>query len=57
MTTIIGDYHTHTDNSDGKNTVEEIVRAAANAGLREIAVTDHGHGKWFGGLNLIYYSH
>jgi len=28
---IIGDYHTHTNNSDGKDTVEDVVRAAAEA--------------------------
>ena len=48
---IIADYHIHTNNSDGKNTVEDVVRAAAKAGLKEIAITDHGHGKWFGGLS------
>jgi putative hydrolase len=47
---IIGDYHTHSDNSDGKNTVEEMVRAAAAAGLTEMAITDHGCSKWFKGV-------
>ena len=53
---IVGDYHTHTDNSDGKNTVEEIINAGTRQGLQEIAVTDHGHGKWFGGLKPKKYS-
>jgi len=43
---IYGDYHTHTDNSDGKNTVEEMISAASKLGLREIAITDHGHGRF-----------
>ena len=52
----LGDYHTHTDNSDGKATVEEMVRAAKDASLREIAITEHGHGKCSGGLNPKKYS-
>ena len=53
---IVGDYHTHTDNSDGKDTVEDMIRAASNLGLQEIAITDHGHKKWFGGLGPKKYS-
>lgn len=53
---IIGDYHTHTDNSDGKNTIEEMVRTAAEVELKEVAITDHGHGKLFGGLSPKKYS-
>jgi len=53
---ILGDYHTHTDNSDGKGTVEQIVHAAKSAGLKEVAITDHGHGKWFGGIKPKQYS-
>jgi putative hydrolase len=37
-----GDYHTHSYNSDGRQTVEEIVAAARRRGLKEVAVTDHG---------------
>jgi putative hydrolase len=48
---IYGDYHVHTNQSDGKETTEDIIRAAALMGLKEIAVTDHGHGKWVGGLH------
>ena len=53
---IYGDYHTHTDNSDGKNNVEEMIKAAAEAGLAEIAITDHGHGRILGGLHPKKYS-
>ncbi|MGI5921602.1 MAG: PHP domain-containing protein [Syntrophomonadaceae bacterium] len=37
-----GDYHTHTVNSDGRQTVAEIVDAACRRGLKEVAITDHG---------------
>lgn len=37
-----GDYHTHSIYSHGKGTVEDNVRAAAEKGLKEIAITDHG---------------
>lgn len=37
-----GDYHTHCRNSDGRQTVEQIVQAASFRGLKEVAVTDHG---------------
>jgi len=42
--TFFGDYHTHTIYSHGKGTVEDNVRAALNAGLGQIAITDHGFG-------------
>lgn len=35
------DLHTHTTESDGTVTPEELVRAAAGAGLRTLAITDH----------------
>ena len=41
---IYGDYHTHTTYSHGKGRVEDNVKAAIAAGLREIAITDHGPG-------------
>lgn len=37
-----GDYHTHTKNSDGRASLEKMVQAARDLGLREIAITDHG---------------
>jgi len=37
-----GDYHVHTNYSDGRATLEEMASAAFKKGLREIAVTDHG---------------
>jgi len=39
-----GDYHTHTVNSDGHNTVEDNVLAAKARGFLDIAITDHGLG-------------
>jgi putative hydrolase len=53
---IQGDYHTHTDNSDGKATIEQMVHAAKSAGLREVAITDHGPNKLFGGIKPKQYS-
>jgi len=38
----IGDYHTHSRFSDGRQSVEDIIRAARQRGLQEIAITDHG---------------
>jgi putative hydrolase len=37
------DYHTHTNYSHGKNTIEEMVRSAISAGLSGIYITEHGH--------------
>ncbi len=37
-----GDYHTHSRYSDGRQSVEDIVNAAVNKGLQEVAITDHG---------------
>ena len=37
-----GDYHTHSVFSHGKGSVEENVLAARAAGLKAIAITDHG---------------
>lgn len=36
-----GDLHTHTEHSDGSNSVEQIVRNAVEKGLDFLAVTDH----------------
>lgn len=39
---ITADYHTHTIYSHGRGTVYENVKAAADLGLCEVAITDHG---------------
>lgn len=39
---LTADYHTHTPYSHGKNTVAENVAAAAEKGLKQIGITDHG---------------
>lgn len=39
---ILGDYHTHTTYSHGSGSVAENVAAARKAGLKAIAITDHG---------------
>jgi putative hydrolase len=36
------DLHTHTVNSDGRGTIRENVEAAVEAGLKAVAITDHG---------------
>jgi len=38
---IKGDLHTHTNDSDGANTIEEMVQAAQSYGLKYIATTNH----------------
>ena len=38
---IRGDFHVHTDWSEGTNTLEEMVRAARELGYEYIAITDH----------------
>ncbi|NLB52030.1 MAG: PHP domain-containing protein [Syntrophomonadaceae bacterium] len=37
-----GDYHTHSKHSDGRQNEAEIIEAAKEKGLKEIAITDHG---------------
>ena len=39
---IHGDYHTHTNRSDGAGTILESALVAKQKGLKEIAITDHG---------------
>lgn len=39
---ILGDYHTHTNNSDGKGTLEDTLIAADKIGLLEVGISDHG---------------
>lgn len=38
---IRGDFHAHTDYSDGKNTIEEMARAAMRLGYDYVTLTDH----------------
>lgn len=37
-----GDYHIHTRRSDGRQNEEQVITAALERGLKEIAITDHG---------------
>ena len=41
LKSIRGDLHTHTDNSDGKNTIEEMAEAAVGRGYDYYNITDH----------------
>jgi len=47
---LYGDLHTHTMYSDGHGTINDNVTSAVESGLRQIAITDHGHGKYKGGM-------
>lgn len=47
----IADFHTHTDFSHGKGTIEENVKAAVEKGLKRIAISDHGPGHLGFGIN------
>lgn len=50
---LYGDYHTHTTYSrhkHGKGTVLENASVAADKGLKEIAITDHGFNHWAFGI-------
>ncbi|HWA99328.1 MAG TPA: DNA polymerase/3'-5' exonuclease PolX [Pirellulales bacterium] len=38
---LVGDLHMHTDATDGKATLEEMIAAAKERGLKYIAITDH----------------
>lgn len=40
---VYGDYHTHTTDSDGINTIDENIAAAKKRGLNEVGITDHAH--------------
>jgi DNA polymerase (family 10) len=41
---IKGDFHAHSNWSDGNNTIEEMAMAAKDAGYKYIAITDHSKG-------------
>jgi putative hydrolase len=45
------DYHTHTVHSHGKGSISDNVRIAVEKGLSGIAVSEHGPGHWFYGIN------
>ena len=45
------DLHMHTVNSDGKNTADEMCRAAMGAGMAGIAITDHADMNFFESRN------
>ncbi|MGN0814226.1 MAG: PHP domain-containing protein [Candidatus Coproplasma sp.] len=47
---LTADYHTHTPYSHGENTVLENTMAAKKAGLKQIAITDHGFNHLLFGL-------
>ncbi len=47
---LTADYHTHTPYSHGKNTVLENATRAAELGLKQIAITDHGFSHTYLGL-------
>jgi DNA polymerase (family X) len=50
---IKGDLHVHTKWSDGRNTIEEMARAAKALGRKYIAISDHTRAlKVFGGLDV-----
>jgi DNA polymerase (family 10) len=43
---IRGDLHTHSDWSDGRNTVSDMVSAARQLGYEYVAITDHSERAW-----------
>ena len=47
-----GDLHTHTDRTDGRATLEEMVAGAEERGLDYLAVTDHATGPGVRGFGL-----
>lgn len=50
---VIGDFHIHSDWSDGHNTIDEIIQAAQNLGYKFIGITDHSQSlKLANGLSL-----
>ena len=52
VTDIKGDFHVHTDWSDGHDTIEEMANAAKARGYKYMAITDHSAGRGIAhGLN------
>ena len=50
MYKLFEDYHTHTFYSDGKQTIEDIVKRASELGLKTIGISDHGFNKNLSGI-------
>jgi len=48
---ITGDYHTHTTYSHGLGSILDNANEAKNKGLKELAITDHGSGHIFFGID------
>lgn len=48
---LVYDLHTHTTYSHGKGSIEDNVREAFNQGMEFIAISDHGPGHLFYGIN------
>lgn len=48
---LVYDLHTHTTYSHGKGSVEDNVREAFNQGMEFVAISDHGPGHLFYGIN------
>ena len=45
---LLGDMHCHTNTSDGRHSLEQMVRAARDRGLQYLAITDHSASHGFG---------
>lgn len=45
------EYHTHTNYSDGKGSIEDNVKAALKVGLKRIGISDHGPGHLYYGIS------
>ncbi len=45
---LVGDMHCHTTTSDGRHSLEQMVRAARERGLQYLAITDHSASHGFG---------
>ena len=45
---LLGDMHCHTRTSDGRHSLEQMVRAARDRGLKYLAITDHSASHGFG---------
>ena len=43
---ILGDLHVHSNHSDGMNSIEEMVRAAEERGLKYVGITDHSKSEY-----------